>query len=229
MIATARLSARSSWSPEPAGRSRGGTAAPRTVVGARRRRESASRNAADGARVGKPTARRTTISRRSRAPQVLGVVQPGQPGGQPLDGRLEVRVQVDEGPQLLGEPRQGDLVVTPACLELLDPSIGEVHPGALPGLSANAESSSARCCGSCTLAEPTDGAEDAGRVIGVSVHADSARPARQRVGQVQGHERPGTLVGRLVLHPEHLGHVRVTARARPRSPRSAAGRAARPG
>jgi hypothetical protein len=28
--------------------------------------------------------------------------------------------------QMLGEPRKGDLVVTPACLELLDPSIVKV-------------------------------------------------------------------------------------------------------
>ena len=51
---------------------------------------------------------------------VLGVVEAGQPGGQPLDGHLEVGVGVDERLELLGEPGQGDLLVTPAPLELLD-------------------------------------------------------------------------------------------------------------
>ena len=58
---------------------------------------------------------------------VLGVVEAGQPGGEPLDRRLELRVGVDEGLQLLGEPRQGDVLVTPASLELFYASIGEVH------------------------------------------------------------------------------------------------------
>ena len=98
---------------------------------------------------------------------VLVVVQPGQPGGQLLDRALDVRMEVDERAELLGEPRQGDLVVTPACLELLDPSIGEVHPGVA---QRKAESSSSRCCASCTLAEPTDGADEAGRVCGAMVH-----------------------------------------------------------
>ena len=58
---------------------------------------------------------------------VVGVVAAGQPGGQPLDGDLELRVDVDERLQLVGEPRQGDLLVAPALLELLDAAIGEVH------------------------------------------------------------------------------------------------------
>ena len=35
-------------------------------------------------------------------------------------GCLELGVGVDEGLELLGEPGQGDLLVTPALLELLD-------------------------------------------------------------------------------------------------------------
>ena len=50
-----------------------------------------------------------------------------EPGREPLDGGLELRVRVDEALELLGHPRQGDLLVTPALLELLDAAIGEVH------------------------------------------------------------------------------------------------------
>ena len=102
-----------------------------------------------------------------RTPQtrsVLVVVQSRQPGGQLLDGALELGVLVDEGPQLLGEPRQGDLIVTPARLELLDPSIGEVHPGrSYPRLRRKADFEQLRAAEPRgTLAEPTDGAEGGG-------------------------------------------------------------------
>src|SRR6188768_4028859 len=61
------------------------------------------------------------------ATSVLGVVEPGQPGGEALDRRLELRVHVGELLQALGDPRQGDFFVTPALLELLDTAVGEVH------------------------------------------------------------------------------------------------------
>ena len=42
---------------------------------------------------------------------VLGVrVQPGQPGGKPVDGGLELRVEVDEVPQSLDERRGNEQV-----------------------------------------------------------------------------------------------------------------------
>ncbi len=91
-------------------------------------------------------------------------------------GRLELRVLVDEDLQLVGDPRQGDLLVTPALVELLDAAIGEVHE---PGLSspdpgprsaaAKAASSSAFCSSVCRLIVPTEGEAEAGRVTGSTV------------------------------------------------------------
>ena len=75
--------------------------------------------------------------------------------------RLELRVGVGELLQPLGEPRQGDLLVTPALLELLDPAVGEVHAG-----QAKARSSRSFCSAVCRLTVPTDGDDDASRVIG---------------------------------------------------------------
>src|SRR5215213_296644 len=95
----------------------------------------------------------------------LRVVQAGKPGGEPLDRNLELRVQINERTQLISEPRKGDFVVTLACLELFDPPVGEVQR------QPKAASSSSRCCASWTLAEPTDGAEEAGRVMGVRDHS----------------------------------------------------------
>src|SRR6516225_1839580 len=54
-------------------------------------------------------------------------VQPRQPGREPVDRGLELRVQVDEIPQPLGEPGHRDLLVAAAVVELLDPLVGEVH------------------------------------------------------------------------------------------------------
>ena len=39
---------------------------------------------------------------------LVGVVEAGQPGGQPLDGDLEVGVEVDELLQPRGQPGEGD-------------------------------------------------------------------------------------------------------------------------
>jgi len=41
-------------------------------------------------------------------------------------------VGVDEALELLGEPREGDLLVTPAPLELLDSAVGEIQEKRLP-------------------------------------------------------------------------------------------------
>src|ERR1700712_3717714 len=107
----------------------------------------------------------------------LVIIEPGQPGGQAFDGSLELGDLVDELAQLVSQPRQGDLVVAPACLELLDASVGEVHPQSPvggEGRQANAASIRARCCASWTLPDPTEGAEDAGRVT----WASDQRPGR---------------------------------------------------
>src|SRR5215207_11085586 len=55
------------------------------------------------------------------------VVVPGQERGQALDGVLEVGVRVDERAQPVGQPRERDLLVAAPRLELLDPTVGEVH------------------------------------------------------------------------------------------------------
>src|SRR3954471_3179580 len=78
-----------------------------------------------------PASERTT--RRSRGPapggrtSVLRIVQASEPGGEPLDRGLELRVGVGELLQPVTQPGQRDLLVTPALLELLDPAVGEVH------------------------------------------------------------------------------------------------------
>ena len=55
------------------------------------------------------------------------VVEAGEPGRQPLDRRLELRVQVDERAQLVRQPGDRHLVLASTCEQLLDPAIGEVH------------------------------------------------------------------------------------------------------
>jgi hypothetical protein len=55
------------------------------------------------------------------------VVEPGEPGCQAVDGRLELGVQIDELAQSLGEPGQAHLFNASPSLELLDPSVREVH------------------------------------------------------------------------------------------------------
>src|SRR6476619_6350243 len=68
---------------------------------------------------------------------VLIVIEAGQPGGQPLDGRLEFGVQVDEGAQLVGQPLDGDLFLSPAGRKRLDAAVGEVHAGEVIALGCD--------------------------------------------------------------------------------------------
>src|SRR4051794_20967633 len=71
------------------------------------------------------------------APSVLLVrvgAAAGRPGGQPLDGPLEVRVEVDEGLQLVGQPGEGPLLLAPPVGQLLQAPIGEVHRSVGEGL-----------------------------------------------------------------------------------------------
>src|SRR5829696_6801748 len=51
----------------------------------------------------------------------------GQPGGQPLDGHLEVGELVDERLHLVGQPGEGDLLLAPPVGQLLQAPVGEVH------------------------------------------------------------------------------------------------------
>src|SRR3712207_728003 len=60
----------------------------------------------------------------------------GQPGGQPLDRHLELRVRVDEGLQLVGQPGERDLLLAPPAGQLLDAAVSEVHDCRLTTWSA---------------------------------------------------------------------------------------------
>src|SRR5580693_4002961 len=60
------------------------------------------------------------------------LVEPGQPAGQPVDGRVELRVEVHEVPEPLGQPGQADLLLAPPFVELFDALVGEVHRSSVP-------------------------------------------------------------------------------------------------
>src|SRR5438874_747310 len=55
------------------------------------------------------------------------VVEAGEPGGEALDRRLELRVQVDEVAQPLGQPLQAHRLLAAPLRQLLDTAVGEVH------------------------------------------------------------------------------------------------------
>ena len=62
---------------------------------------------------------------------------------------------------LIGEPLEGDLLVAAPVDQLLQAAVGEVH-----GRQSSAVESRRSSCSLCTLAEPTDGADDHGLVTG---------------------------------------------------------------
>src|SRR3954452_23752051 len=107
---------------------------------------------------------RTGPGRHGRpGPSVVGVVvgaAAGPPGGPPLDRHLELRVLVDEGLELVGQPGEGDPLLAPPVGQLLQASIGEVHGAQSP----KAVATSSRCSASCTFAEPTAGLAEALRL-----------------------------------------------------------------
>ena len=55
------------------------------------------------------------------------VIQPGEPAGQAVDGRLEFGAEVHEVAQPLGEPGQADLLLAAPVGQFLDAAVGEVH------------------------------------------------------------------------------------------------------
>src|SRR5205823_6209010 len=78
-----------------------------------------------------PSSTLVLVDPRPRRPLVLVVVvESGEPRRQSLDRGLELRVQVDEGPQLRRHPRERDALLATPLLELLDAAIGEVQGGA---------------------------------------------------------------------------------------------------
>jgi uncharacterized membrane protein YczE len=58
---------------------------------------------------------------------VVLVIGAGEPSGQPVDGHLEVGVDVDEGGQAISQPGQVHLVVAPPSGQLFDSAVGKVH------------------------------------------------------------------------------------------------------
>jgi hypothetical protein len=58
---------------------------------------------------------------------VLVVIESGEPGRQALHRSLEFRMEINERAQLISEPGESDLIVTPPRLQFLDSPIGEVH------------------------------------------------------------------------------------------------------
>ncbi len=64
---------------------------------------------------------------RGRQGALVVVLVAGQPGSQPLDRRLELGIEVDEGLQATGQPFQADVLLAAPSDEFLDPAIGEVH------------------------------------------------------------------------------------------------------
>src|SRR3954452_9961686 len=75
-----------------------------------------------------PAAR--SIRRIGRGASLLVIlVAAGQPGGEPLDRRLELRMEVDEGAQLLAQPFQRHGLLAAPVDEFLDAPVGEVHAG----------------------------------------------------------------------------------------------------
>jgi hypothetical protein len=67
------------------------------------------------------------VQTQQRGLLLLFFVEAGQPGRETLHGDLKLRMDVDEGAQLISEPSEGDLIFPAACLELLDTAISEVH------------------------------------------------------------------------------------------------------
>src|SRR6185312_7700927 len=59
----------------------------------------------------------------------VGVVGAGEPGGEAIDGGLELGVEVDERLQPVGQPGERDLLLAPPVDQLLDAAIGRVHVG----------------------------------------------------------------------------------------------------
>jgi len=69
----------------------------------------------------------TSKQAQQRRPLLVFAVEAGEPSREALHGSLKLRMEVDEGAQLISEPRESDLIISPACLELLDTPISEIH------------------------------------------------------------------------------------------------------
>src|SRR6185369_17194564 len=109
----------------------------RKVTPAGRSRPSSSRAATAGnrahqvarsaGRCGSSSTRRTGRRSKRRSVLLLVVIEAGQPGGEPLDRRLELGIVVEEVAQPLSQPGQADRLVAATVSQLLDTAIGEVH------------------------------------------------------------------------------------------------------
>jgi hypothetical protein len=62
-----------------------------------------------------------------RRPLLVFLVEASEPSREALHGSLKLRMEVDESAQLISEPRESDVIIPPACLELFDTPISEIH------------------------------------------------------------------------------------------------------
>ena len=114
---------------------------------------------------------------------------------EPVGRACVLGVGVDERPEPVGEPGQGDLLLAATVLELLDAAVGEVHLTVSPG-PAPLSACSFDCCVSLQLHGLRDQRlllhlvhlRDAGRGRGHAAPGDAAQPAHRR--DLVGQERP---------------------------------------
>jgi hypothetical protein len=58
---------------------------------------------------------------------VLLVIEAGEPGCQALYRSLKLGMKINKPPQLIGEPGEGNLIIAPPSLQLLNATISEIH------------------------------------------------------------------------------------------------------
>src|SRR5674536_178490 len=121
------------------------------------------------------TRRTAERSARDDGSDLRVVLQPREPGGEAFDRDLELRVQVEEVAQSLGQPLQRDRLAATPLGELLQSPVGEVHR---QRYRANAASRSATCSASCIRLEPAAGLADGRRATRRSRRSSGRKSGR---------------------------------------------------
>jgi hypothetical protein len=62
-----------------------------------------------------------------RVELLVFVVEAGEPCGKALHGRFEFGMEIDKRPKLFSQPAEGDSIVSPSFLKLLNSPVSEVH------------------------------------------------------------------------------------------------------